>query len=126
MFRVDRAETEGCLIYDLGNRQWDIPRLRELLSEILPQRRTVKVFEVEHAFEGIGEKIMLSARTLPRAGDRPALVPVAIEDVTERRRSRWLLEHQKELSEKIVDTVREPLLVLHQDLRVQCANHCSP
>jgi PAS domain S-box-containing protein len=122
-FRVEPAETEGRMIYELGNNQWDIPRLRELLSEILPQRETVEAFEVEHAFEDIGEKIMvLSARRLQRAGDRPSLILVAIEDVTERRRSRWLLEHQKELAEKIVDTVREPLLVLHQDLRVQSAN----
>jgi two-component sensor histidine kinase/PAS domain-containing protein len=122
-FRVEPAETEGRMIYELGNNQWDIPRLRELLSEILPQRQTVEAFEVEHAFEGIGEKIMLlSARRLQRADDRPSLILVAIEDVTERRRSRWLLEHQKELAEKIVDTVREPLLVLHEDLRVQSAN----
>jgi two-component sensor histidine kinase/PAS domain-containing protein len=122
-FRVEPAETEGRMIYELGNNQWDIPRLRELLTEILPQRQTVEAFEVEHAFEGIGEKIMLvSARRLQRAGDRPSLILVAIEDVTERRRSRWLLEHQKELAEKIVDTIREPLLILHEDLRVQSAN----
>jgi two-component sensor histidine kinase len=79
--------------------------------------------EVVHAFEGIGERVMLlSARTLPRVGDRPALILVVIDDVTEQRRSRWLLEHQKELAEKIVDTVREPLLVLRDDLRVQSAN----
>jgi two-component sensor histidine kinase/PAS domain-containing protein len=122
-FQVDRAETENRLIYDLGNKQWDIPRLRELLSEVLPQRQTVEAFEVEHTFEKIGEKIMLvSARALPRAGDRPSLFLLAIEDVTERRRSCWLLEHQKELAEKIVDTVRQPLLILHEDLRVQSAN----
>ena len=122
-FQVDRAETEGRLIYELGNGQWDIPRLRELFSKVLPQERTVEAFEVEHGFESIGEKTMLlNARALPRAGDRPSLFLVAIEDVTEQRRSRWLLEHQKELAEKIVDTVREPLLVLYQDLRVQSAN----
>ena len=81
-FQVDRAHTEGCLIYDLGNRQWDIPRLRELLTQVLPQEGTVEQFEVEHTFEDIGDKIMLvSARTLRRAGDRPALILVAIEDV---------------------------------------------
>jgi two-component sensor histidine kinase/PAS domain-containing protein len=122
-FRTGPAETEGRMIYELGSHQWDIPRLRELLSDILPQRETVEAFEVEHAFEGIGEKVMLlSARRLQRAGDHPPLILVAIEDVTERRRSRWLLEHQKEFAEKIVDTVREPLLVLHEDLRVQSAN----
>ena len=122
-FQVDPEETEGNLIYRLGNRQWDIPRLRELLSQVLPQAGTVEDFEVDHVFEEIGQRIMLvSARLLPRAGAREALVLVAIEDVTEHRRSRWLLEHQKELAEKIVDTVREPLLVLHEDLRVQSAN----
>jgi PAS domain S-box-containing protein len=122
-FEVEPAETEGRMIYELGNNQWDIPRLRELLSEILPQRQAVEEFEVEHAFKGSGEKIMLvSARRWHRAGDRPSLILVAIEDVTERRRSRWLLEHQKELAEKIVDTVREPLLILHEDLRAQSAN----
>ena len=123
MFQVGCAETEGRTIYELGNGQWDIPRLRELLSEILLRDGTVEEFEVEHAFEGIGDKTMLlSARTLPRAADRPPLILITIEDVTEARRSRWLLEHHKELAEKIVDTVREPLLVLHQDLRVQSAN----
>ncbi|HEX2460102.1 MAG TPA: PAS domain-containing protein [Vicinamibacterales bacterium] len=122
-FQVDRAQTEGRLIYELGNRQWDIPGLRELLSHVLPQEKTVEQFEVQHTFEDIGEKIMLvSARTLRRPGARPSLILVAIEDVTEQRRSRWLLEHQKELAEKIIDTVREPLLILHQDLRVQSAN----
>jgi two-component sensor histidine kinase/PAS domain-containing protein len=122
-FRVEPAQTEGRLLYELGNRQWDIPRLRELLSEILPQRHTVEDFGVEHRFETIGEKIMLlSARRLRRPGRRPPLILVAIEDVTERRHDQWLLEHHKELAEKIIDTVREPLLVLHADLRVQSAN----
>jgi two-component sensor histidine kinase/PAS domain-containing protein len=122
-FRVEPAETEGRMIYELGNNQWDIPRLRELLSDLLLERETVEAFEVEHTFEDIGEKIMLvSARRLQRAGDRPPFILVAIEDVTEGRRSRWLAEHQKELAEKILDTIREPLLILHEDLRVQSAN----
>ena len=66
-FRVDRAATVGRLIYDLGNRQWDIPRLRELLSDILPQDGSVEDFEVEQAFESVGERVMLlNARKLPR------------------------------------------------------------
>jgi two-component sensor histidine kinase/PAS domain-containing protein len=122
-FQVERAQTEGRRIYELGNRQWDIPRLRELLSEVLPRDEAVEAFEVEHDFEAIGEKILLlSARKLSHAGDPPSLILIAIEDVTEQRRGRWLLENQKELAEKIVDTVREPLLVLHEDLRVQSAN----
>src|SRR5688572_24051082 len=58
-FQAERLETEGRLIYEVGNKQWAIPRLRELLSDILPQRQFVEAFEVEHTFEKIGEKIML-------------------------------------------------------------------
>ena len=123
VFQVDQAQTEGRLIYELGNRQWDIPRLRELLSQVLPQEGTVEQFEVEHTFENLGEKIMLvNARTLRRAGDRSSLILVAIEDVSEQRRSRWMLEREKELAQHIIDTIREPLLVLQEDLRVQSVN----
>src|SRR5580700_11153497 len=58
-FGVQPEETEGRLLYDLGNRQWDIPRLRTLLEEILPQHTTVDDFEVEHAFPSIGRRVML-------------------------------------------------------------------
>ena len=82
------------MIYEFENNQCDIPPLREPLSEVLPHREAVEAFKVGHALEEIGEKIMvLSARRLQHAGDRPSLILVAIADVTERRRSRWLLEH---------------------------------
>ncbi|MGM0540687.1 MAG: PAS domain-containing protein, partial [Thermodesulfobacteriota bacterium] len=57
-FDVSPDETEGILIYELGNRQWDIPGLRELLEDILPQNSSFHDFEVEHDFETIGRKIM--------------------------------------------------------------------
>ena len=49
-FRTSRSDTEGCLIYDLGNRQWDIPALRTLLESVIPHRASVEGFEVEHDF----------------------------------------------------------------------------
>src|SRR5919205_3401406 len=58
-FGVTREETEGRLVYELGNHQWDIPRLRTLLEEILPQNTTFRDFEVVHTFEHIGRKVML-------------------------------------------------------------------
>jgi hypothetical protein len=64
-FCVTPENTEGALIYDLGNRQWDIPKLRELLEEVLPQNSAFHDFEVEHSFEDIGPKIMhLNARRI--------------------------------------------------------------
>ena len=64
-FNVKPDETEGILIYDLGNRQWNIPKLRELLEDILPENSIFHDFEVEHNFETIGRKIMhLNARRI--------------------------------------------------------------
>jgi PAS domain-containing protein len=62
-FKVKPEETDGISIYDLGNRQWDIPKLRELLEDILPQNSIFNDFEVEHDFLTIGRKVMhLNAR----------------------------------------------------------------
>src|SRR4051794_22867596 len=85
-FGVTREETEGRLIYDLGNRQWDVPRLHTLLEEILPQNTTFRDFEVEHVFEGIGRKVMLlNARKLYRTQNDSHHVLLVIEDATQRR-----------------------------------------
>ena len=86
-FRVTPEGTENRLLYDLGNRQWDIPALRQLLEEILPQENQVNDFSVEHEFEHIGKKTMLlNARRLIRATDQTPLILLAIEDITERKR----------------------------------------
>ena len=66
-FKVKPEETVGQLIYDLGNNQWDIPKLRELLETILPQQTTFDNYEVEHDFSTIGRRIMLlNARQIQR------------------------------------------------------------
>ena len=84
-FNVYPEQTEGVLIYDLGNQQWNIPKLRELLEEILPQNTKFHDFEVEHHFETIGRKIMhLNARRIYNEVSQPQLILLAIEDVTDR------------------------------------------
>ena len=84
-FKVQPDDTEGNVIYDLGNGQWNIPRLRELLENILPGNSRLNDFEVEHNFEGIGPKIMhLNARRIYGESDQTWLILLAIEDVTER------------------------------------------
>lgn len=84
-FKVKPEQTEGTLIYNLGNRQWDIPKLKELLEEILPQNTQFNDFEVEHHFETIGRKIMhLNARRIYTEENQTQLILLAIEDVTER------------------------------------------
>jgi transcriptional regulator with GAF, ATPase, and Fis domain len=84
-FNIKPDETEGILIYDLGNRQWNIPKLRELLEEILPGNTIFNDFEVEHNFETIGRKIMhLNARRIYTKPTQTQLILLAIEDVTNR------------------------------------------
>lgn len=82
-FKVEPAETRGRLIYELGNRQWDIPRLRQLLEEVIPQNSVFENFEVEHTFPTIGRKKMrLNARQIKPLDEQPALILLVIEDIT--------------------------------------------
>src|SRR4030095_7501086 len=96
-FHVSPKETEGRLIYDLGERQWDNPKLRILLEEILLKNSQFRDFEVEHEFENIGPKrMLLNARHLDQRGDRPQLILLAIEDITERKQAEESLLQNEE------------------------------
>jgi chemotaxis protein methyltransferase CheR len=96
-FNVSPERTEGVLIYELGNRQWDIPKLRELLEEILPKNTHFNDFEVEHHFEVVGQKIMhLNARRIYSQENQTQLMLLAIEDVTDQEYYRRNLEEMVE------------------------------
>ena len=100
-FKVKPEETVGHLVYDLGNKQWDIPKLRELLETILPQKATFDNYEVEHDFADIGRRTMLlNARQIQRGSGKERVILLAIEDITERRAIENGLEKtRKELAE---------------------------
>ena len=86
-FKVTSGETIGKFIYDLGNRQWDIPRLRTLFEEILPHDTEINGYEVEHDFPGIGRKtVLLNARQIFRKNIGSHIILLAMEDITERKR----------------------------------------
>ncbi len=73
-FDVTLDVTEGALIYDLGNRQWDIPKLRELLEDILPDNTVSNDLEMEHDFETLDPMIMhLNARRIYTEATRTQL-----------------------------------------------------
>ena len=99
-FQVTPEETEGQLIYDLGNRQWNISRLRQLLEEILPQNISFDNFEMEYDFEIIGRRTMvLNARRIYREANKTQMILLAIEDITERKRAEEeLLKSNTELA----------------------------
>ncbi|MBP7902342.1 MAG: hypothetical protein KA015_05955 [Spirochaetes bacterium] len=80
-FKVIKEETEGKLLYSLGNNQWDIPELKNLLENIIPNNSIFNDYEVRHNFNHIGERIMhLNARRI----NSGKIILLAIEDVTER------------------------------------------
>jgi len=82
-FQVERDGTEGRFIYDLGNRQWDIPGLRELLERIIPENGVFEDYAVEHAFPTIGSrKMLLNARRIAPGKSARALILLAIENLT--------------------------------------------
>ncbi|MCY7356887.1 MAG: PAS domain-containing protein [Rudanella sp.] len=87
-FQVNEQETEGVLIYDLGNKQWNIPELRLLLEKILPEKSVFNDFELTHTFSTIGERVMLlNARELLSKNSSEELILLSIEDVTEKSRA---------------------------------------
>ncbi len=132
-FKVKPEDTLGRLVYDLGNKQWNIPELRKLLETILPDKATFNDYEVEHDFTTIGRRIMLlNARQIQQALGKERIILLAIEDITERKEIEAGLEKTRkelaiikktadaasEFAESIINTVREPLISLDQDLRV--------
>jgi two-component system CheB/CheR fusion protein len=85
MFKVAERDTEKILIYELGDRQWDIPKLRKLLEDILPKNTHFNDFEVTHEFPAIGKKtVVLNARRINQEGKGSEMILLAIEDVTKK------------------------------------------
>jgi PAS domain S-box-containing protein len=85
-FKVTPEDTIGNFIYDIGNRQWDIPKLRVLFEDILPHDTAFNGYEVEHNFPGIGRKFMLlNAREIVRKNIGSHIILLAMEDITARK-----------------------------------------
>ena len=115
-FKVKPEETKGQFIYDLGNRQWDIPELRKLMEEILPKENSFENYEIEHNFETIGPKrMLLNARRLDHAN----MILLAIEDITERKKMEELnkIDAMKtEFVSTVSHELRTPLAIIKEGL----------
>ena len=102
-FRVSEEETEGVLIYDLGNKQWNIPVLKTLLEKILPEKSVFNDFEVTHSFAHIGERTMLlNARAIKNEKNQDKLILLSIEDNTERKKAEEVLSKTSEHLQQLV------------------------
>lgn len=118
-FKVDPETTRGCLLFALGNGQWDIPALRVLLETIIPKQVVMEGFEVEHDFPGVGRRTMLlNARKVVYEESLDTTILLAFRDITTRRaielEKQNLLEHTEEL-------LRQQR-VLHQEIEHRVAN----
>ena len=112
-FKVTPAETIGNLIYDLGNRQWDIPVLRKLLEEVLPENNKFDDYEVDHIFSGVGRKIMLlNARRIIHNEKNSQMILLAIEDITEQSRIEDELKDYEERFRRLFETSKDGLLLI--------------
>ncbi len=127
-FKVKPEDTIGRLIYELGNHQWDIPKLRDLLEKILPEKTTFDNYEVEHYFSSIGRRIMLlNARQIKRGLGKEKIILLAFEDVTERRREERSLSEKSHITSEylniLLDHAHAPIITWDSSLVIKRFNH---
>ena len=119
IFQVDPEQTMGCLLYALGDGQWDIPALRVLLETIIPEQVVMNGFEVRHDFPGLGPRVMLlNARKVIYETSTNSTILLAFTDITARR----AIEREKE---SLLDRTRDLLgqkQVLLQEMQHRVAN----
>ena len=82
LFEMESKEVVGHQIYQIGGLRWDLPRLRELLENILPKKTVMMDFELEQTYPGIGLRTMLLHAREIRQGDGERMILLAINDVT--------------------------------------------
>jgi signal transduction histidine kinase len=117
-FRVDRADTIGEVLFALGDGQWDIAPLRELLRDRLTVESELYDVEVDHVFPGIGRKIMLlNARLVTHEPSVSHVILLAIEDVTERRLAERRLAAQRLELQRSNAALNEFAFVASHDLQ---------
>lgn len=118
-FQAKPEETESRFIYELGNGQWNIPRLRELLKELISKSAEFQDFEVTHEFPGIGRKVMrLNARRIYQEASRRQLILLAIEDISERQQMEGALAKSRDFYLKLFEEF--PALIWRSGLDAKC------
>jgi len=113
-FQVDPADTVGRKVYELGNGQWDIPRLRELLETVLPDKDDFNDYAIEHAFEAIGHRVM---RLNGRRVDHLRLILLAVEDVTDRLKAEQELRRSEERLRALIQATNYAVYRMSPDWR---------
>lgn len=121
-FQVEKEVTEGKLLFDLGNKQWDIKELRKALNEVLSKNNSFEDFEVTHTFSAIGERIMLlNAHLIIQKSNKEQLILLAIEDITDR--SRYYLKEKYSLS--LIEASLDPLTTINNEGKITDMNRAT-
>jgi PAS domain S-box-containing protein len=112
-FHATPEETEGRFVYSLGERAWDIPSLRELLEEIVPENTYFNDFQVDHEFPIIGRRTMLlNARRIYREGKGTDMILLALKDVTNVKQSEEALKISEIRYRRLFETAQDGILIL--------------
>jgi len=133
IFKVTPDETIGTLIYDLGNHQWNIPELREMLGTILSANTSFDNFEVEHDFPAIGKRVMLlNARKIHSGSGEEQLILLTVEDVTQRklaeeeyRKNEKQLRIDYHYARSLFEVSLDPLVTINSNGKITDANSAT-
>ena len=86
IFAISEAETRGRRVSELGQHQWDVPALRELMERVLPENKPIESFEIEDNFPGLGRRVFnLNARKISQPGNHSHRMLLVFEDITDRK-----------------------------------------
>lgn len=112
-FQVMPEETEGRFVYSLSGQAWDIPSLRELLEEIIPQNVYFNDFKVDHEFPVIGRRTMLlNARRIYREGQGTDMILLALENITDQKRAEEALKISETRYRRLFESAQDGILIL--------------
>ncbi|MCX7797755.1 MAG: PAS domain S-box protein [Melioribacter sp.] len=115
-FKTTPKQTIGKLLYKLGNKQWDIPKLRELLESIIPRNTSFENFEVEQEFPAIGKRTMLlNARKIYKETNKTEMILLAFEDITERKKAEEELKQILEMYYTLIESTDDSIYMVDKN-----------
>lgn len=124
IFQVEESETEGVYVYELGDRQWNIPKLKELLDDVIQRNAQFQGFEVEHIFRKIGKKIMLlHARSIIQKTPKQQLILLAIEDISDHRQGQKIISEREAWLRHVTDNLPVMIWVVDTDKKCTFLNN---